>query len=298
MSIYSDTHRMLFAKAHANRNKGLQQPPGVTVYSDIPYGECEDHPHWQLLDVYLPSSKKEAQYPVIISVHGGGWVEGDKDEYRFYCMNLVRDRYAVINFSYRLAPEYPFPAQLLDLQHIMQWIVAHHEEYHLDVSRVFALGDSAGGHILALYTALITGVAGDAIPIHHPKEITLRAIGLNCANLFFPLATELNTTQRHTFFDFLGKEPKEEDLQLIRLEHRITENYPPVFLISANKDPLQEQVSPFGDVLTKKGIDYQYQVYGSPEHPLGHVFFLDIRTPESEQATRDELSFFEDYDHE
>ena len=67
----------------------------------------EQNLKWQKLDVYR---QKDAtgKLPVIVSVHGGGWVYGDKERYQFYCMDLAERGFAVVNFSYRLAPEYKF----------------------------------------------------------------------------------------------------------------------------------------------------------------------------------------------
>ena len=295
MSLYSDTHRALFSRAHENRNRGLTEPEDIIIHSDISYADQGEHPKWQLLDVYLPKNRSSEKLPVIVSVHGGGWVEGDKDEYRYYCMDLVRGRYAVINFSYRLAPEYPFPASLYDLEHVMGWIADHSEEYGFDTGQVFGIGDSAGGHILALYAALVTG-ADDELIIDHPGNVTIRALGLNCANLFFPKADELNTTQKHTFFDLLGEEPDDELLKKLKVADRVTGDFPPVYMILASRDPLRSQAIAFSKILSQKGVDHGYRLYGTDDEPLGHVFFLDIRRNESNEATTDELDFFRRYE--
>ena len=55
------------------------------------------------LDVYRPKLNIKGKLPVIMSVHGGGWVYGDKDVYQWYCMNLAQRGFAVVNYSYRLA---------------------------------------------------------------------------------------------------------------------------------------------------------------------------------------------------
>jgi len=223
---------------------------------------------------------------------GGGFVEGDKDEYRYYCMNLVRNRYAVINFSYRLAPEYPFPACVSDLEKVMHWADKHSAEYGLDTAHVFALGDSAGGHILALYAALITGPNDDGLYINHPKNVSLRALGLNSAELQIPEVKKLSTAQRHMFSDLMGQELSEQLLDKVRLEHRITKDFPAVYMIAGNKDPMCARIPAFCRLLSEKGVEHRCKIYGTEESPLGHVFFLDIRKKISEEATNDELNYF------
>lgn len=101
------------------------------------------------LDVYRPKATNiEEKLPVIVSVHGGGWVYGDKEGYQYYCMSLAQRGFAVVNFSYRLAPESKFPASIIDTNLVFGWILDHAEEYGFDTENIFAVGDSAGAHML------------------------------------------------------------------------------------------------------------------------------------------------------
>ena len=82
------------------------------------YGEDKT---WQILDVYKPKSA-EGKLPVIVNVHGGGWVYGTKEVYQFYCMSLAQMGFAVVNFNYRLAPENKFPSSVEDTNSVFNWI--------------------------------------------------------------------------------------------------------------------------------------------------------------------------------
>ena len=87
MSQASDTIRTEFKKGDDIRDAGLTTPEDIVRYDDIVYGT---DPAWQSLDVYLPKAAEGQKLPVIVSVHGGGWVYGDKERYQFYCMNLAQ----------------------------------------------------------------------------------------------------------------------------------------------------------------------------------------------------------------
>ena len=87
------------------RDEGLFAPKEIVRHVNIAYDNKDSK--WNLLDVYRPKDRSDL-LPVIISVHGGGWVYGDKEVYQFYCMELAKEGFAVVNFSYRLAPEYKF----------------------------------------------------------------------------------------------------------------------------------------------------------------------------------------------
>ncbi len=102
MSAYSEEIRRSFGKSDRKRDAGLTTPEEIERTDDLSYG---DHPTWNLLDVYRPKAEWGSRLPVIVIVHGGAWVYGDKGVYQFYGMNLARRGFAVVNCSYRPATE-------------------------------------------------------------------------------------------------------------------------------------------------------------------------------------------------
>lgn len=76
MSQMSDFIRKTFGESDDIRDTGLTTPNDVVRYNDIVYGTDKN---WQILDVYRPKKDVEKVLPVIVSVHGGGWVYGDKE---------------------------------------------------------------------------------------------------------------------------------------------------------------------------------------------------------------------------
>lgn len=90
----SDIIRAEFAEGDNKRDAGLKTPENIVRYDDIIYGT---ESKWQKLDVYRPKDAM-GKLPVIVSVHGGGWVYGDKERYQFYCMDLAERGFAVVNF--------------------------------------------------------------------------------------------------------------------------------------------------------------------------------------------------------
>lgn len=102
MSDIAETIREQFGKGDAIRDAGNTTPADVERHDNILYGS---DPKWQILDVYRPKNHA-GKLPVIISYHGGGWVYGTKEVYQWYCMSLAQRGFAVINYTYRLAPEF------------------------------------------------------------------------------------------------------------------------------------------------------------------------------------------------
>ena len=101
MSLTSFMVRTMFKRGDDKRDAGCTTPEDVRRFDDIVYGL---NPRWNRLDVYRPKDA-EGLLPVIVSVHGGGWVYGDKERYQYYCMSLAQQGFAVVNFTYRLAPD-------------------------------------------------------------------------------------------------------------------------------------------------------------------------------------------------
>lgn len=119
------------------------------VLKDVPY--CTNGGVDQLMDVYFPW-KPAGPSPVIVFVHGGGWVAGTKTGTPglSYFLDLARRGYTTFSIDYRLAPTDTFPAQIVDVKCAVRSIRAHAKDYNIDPNRIGAWGASAGGHLVAL----------------------------------------------------------------------------------------------------------------------------------------------------
>jgi acetyl esterase/lipase len=102
-----------------------------------------------LLDLYVPEGA--GPFPVIVWVHGGAWLGGDKDDTP--AIRQVSRGYAVASINYRLSFEAKFPAQIEDCKAAVRWLRANAQPYKLDPNRIGAWGSSAGGHLVALLGA-------------------------------------------------------------------------------------------------------------------------------------------------
>ncbi len=109
------------------------------------------------LDIYRPA--KDTVSPVVIYIHGGGWVNGTKEDVVMETLPFMAMGFAVINVEYRLAKISPAPAAVEDCLCVLHWVGRHAKEYNLDLDKVIVAGSSAGGH-LALTTAVIPTSAG------------------------------------------------------------------------------------------------------------------------------------------
>jgi acetyl esterase/lipase len=116
-------------------------------YLDIPYSFLSVQ---QKLDVYLPD-QSEGPFPVILSIHGGSFIGGNKADAQILPMLEGLERgYAVIAVNYRLSWEAVFPAMIHDVKASVRWIWARAQRYRLDADRIAAWGPSVGGYLAAM----------------------------------------------------------------------------------------------------------------------------------------------------
>lgn len=292
MSKMSDWVRENFKKGDDIRDAGLTTPRDVIRFDDIVYGTDEK---WQVLDVYRPADCEGKKLPVIVSVHGGGWVYGDKERYQYYCMSLVKHGFAVVNFTYRLAPEFMFPAPLEDTNLVMEWIVANAKEYGLDTENVFAVGDSAGGHILGLYTAIYTNEDyARNYSFKVPGGINIKAVALNCGVYRVEVKGDEDMTTQ-LMADYLPEGGSDKELEQICIENHVTEDYLPTMLMTCKQDFLVDQPAIMEKRLIENGVPYQMHYYASRTEELGHVFHLNMKLDKAHECNKTQCEFFKSF---
>lgn len=151
----------------------LAYPPGeVTVTRDVVYVPGSSNPKHRL-DVYAPAGAK--QRPVVHFVHGGYWIEGDKDFhaaltglYGSIGVALAKRGIVTVVQSYRLSPEASIAGIVDDVMAGLRWTEQHAGEHGGDPARLFMMGHSAGGHLVAL--------AGSDESLHRSRGMDPRAV--------------------------------------------------------------------------------------------------------------------------
>ncbi len=289
MSFTSRLINIMFTRGDNKRDAGLTSPEDIRRFDDIRYGQDEKV---HVLDVYKPRDKEKEVLPVIVSVHGGGWVYGDKERYQYYCMSLAQRGFAVVNFTYRLAPANKFPAQMEDLNDVVKWVLANHQQYGFDCQNVFFVGDSAGAHLTALYSCVCTNEQyAKRYQWQAPVGFVPTGVALNCGIYEVDRNKKSDRMMLKLMKDLLGK-ADEERCELVSPLRHIGGNFPPAYLMTCKGDFLQEQAERMARKLKEKNIDFTYKIYGTEEKPLYHVFHCNMREPEAVVCNDEECNFF------
>ncbi len=121
------------------------------VVRDLKYGPDERH----RLDVLQPKNPPSESMPILVFIHGGAFVRGNRSDGVIFdnVLNYFTSRGVLgINATYRLAPEHKWPAAADDIREVIRWIRDNAEDYGGDKDRIFLMGHSAGAAHVAAYT--------------------------------------------------------------------------------------------------------------------------------------------------
>ena len=141
-----------YPKHHVSFANGVQGIPDIVYERPVGYRPLT-------LDIYLPPSsvkKPVAGFPLIVQIHGGGWMLGDKRvilsfvDWPSVLASLAGRGYVVASINYRLSSEARFPAQIQDVKAAIRWLRVNESTYGIDPARIATWGPSAGGHLAAL----------------------------------------------------------------------------------------------------------------------------------------------------
>ncbi|WP_255077978.1 alpha/beta hydrolase [Lacihabitans sp. CCS-44] len=126
-------------------------PAGTFLHGNIPYNNDTLKKH--LLDIYLPANAK-GKLPLVIMVHGGGWLVNDKYADLGYMKKttaeLLNNGFALASVDYRWASQAIFPALIQDCNRAASFLYDNAEKYGLDKNKFAVMGWSAGGHLASL----------------------------------------------------------------------------------------------------------------------------------------------------
>jgi acetyl esterase len=225
------------------------------------------------LRLYTPRpASGERPFPIVVHLHGAGFVAGDLDTHdsiaRFHCKH---GEALVIAVDYRLAPEHPFPAAVDDAYAAVEWAVEHAREIDGDAGRIAVLGDSAGGNLAAVVCQLAKARNGPRIAfqalVYPVVDFRLEEVYssrtqfgggdffLSNRDLEFFRSCYLSDVNRH------AREPGASPLLGADLA-----GLPPALVVTAGCDPLHDEGKAYANRLAAAGVPVEYRCFESTIH--------------------------------
>lgn len=218
--------------------------------------------------VYHPDPDR--RLPVVVYLHGGGWVLGSVHAADRPCRALAAGSGCVIvSVEYRLAPETKFPGPFEDCLMAVRWIAAHAAEFNADGSRLALLGDSAGGNLAAAVTLALRDLSEGA-PL---EQILLYPCLSPARNTRFPSYTThadgpLMTRRELEWFwaHYLRTEEDERDPRAAPLAAAELSGLPATMIVVAELDPLRDEGLQYAERLRAAGVKVEAEVYPGAAH--------------------------------
>jgi acetyl esterase/lipase len=256
-------------------------PSGTEFSNDVPY--VKDAHERQKLDIAF--FKKGKPRPLLIWIHGGAFMTGDKSENHAIWPELMSAGYAVATINYRLSGDARWPAQITDCKAAIRFLCAHAKDYNIAPGRIAVWGSSAGGHLAAL-----VGTSGSARKLDIGEHLD-QSSAVSCAvDMFGPIDFE----KMPQFTSPTSPEAKmwgratSEALDLAREACPITylsKNTPPLLILHGDSDSVvnisQSQLfdaaikkaGATGDFITLPGVGHSHAEVWAKERQQILTFF-------------------------
>jgi acetyl esterase/lipase len=137
-----------FGAAAPKPKAAIAIPAALELVKDVAYSPDGNKAH--KLDILRLKKLPKGPMPVLVFIHGGGFVNGDKDDGYGHLMRFAKRGYFCATINYRFAYEKHFPGQLEDCKCAIRFLRAHAKQYNLDADHIGVWGSSAGGNLVAM----------------------------------------------------------------------------------------------------------------------------------------------------
>jgi acetyl esterase/lipase len=252
------------------------------------------------IDVYRPRSATSQPLPVILWIHGGGFISSSADTVKDYAIMLAHAGYVVASLDYSLAPGSRYPTPVVQGNAALVYLAAHAGTFGGDPSRIVLGGDSAGAQISGQLAAVQTNPAlakeMGITPAHLGDP--LRAVVLFCG--LYDLKTVGDTgfpALRTYLWSYTGSRQwtNYKGIDQLSVVKQVTAKYPPTFLTVGDADPFRTQASELAAVLQNEGVPLTTEFWNGSGAGLSHEYQFNFSLPQANAAFRATLAFLSKY---
>jgi acetyl esterase len=284
--------RTIFDHGAAEASRKLEpRVPQDVATSTLRYDPADPQ---AILDIHRPVSTSPDS-PVVVWIHGGGFVSGQRSDITNYAKILAGEGFMVINVDYTIAPKVRYPGPVRQVLKALAFLQREQATLSLPSTGFVLAGDSAGAQIAAQTAAVITNDAYAALVGVKPDTEPGRIVGtlLHCG--VYDVAGMgrdgglLGWFVGSAGWAYSGKRDWREDryFQTMSLLPHLTAAFPPAFISAGNADPLAPQSRALAAQIQKAGVPVETLFYPADYQPaLGHEYQFDLETEAGEIALR------------
>lgn len=248
--------------------------------------------------IYYPTRESlSGDQPVLLFLHGGGFISGSVEQYNIMVSKLARvTGHMVVSVEYRLAPEFPFPAAITDCFTALQWLQKFGDTIGADRQSISLIGDSAGGNLAAVLTLMCRDCN-----IPQPDHQVLIYPGVTFLETQFPSRVYFAQSNgmdyvlnesflRQVKLSYMGEHTDELNPYLSPLEANLTGDLPPALIITAECDPLRDGGRQYAEKLEKAGVPVTHVEYSGMIHGFMSFHMILTDAVDAMKLIRDYLS--------
>lgn len=257
-------------------------------------------------DPLLVANKRKL--PVIVNLHGGGFVKGDKKHRSSLCKRFANQGYFTMNINYSLSPKANFPTPIFDSINAVNYLKNVEEKYNLDLTKVCITGDSSG----AYFATHVVAVANDEelrTKIGAPEVLVKPSLlvsfcgpydvvaALSITKLPFDLVWDMGNCYLGPQFGLKKDFSNVNDFALLKElspSNFVNSKWCPTFLVMSEKDIFCKG---HGDILKQKLLDSGVEVktFSSTKIIDNHCFHMNMFTKISKECFRQAFEFMDSH---
>lgn len=255
-------------------------------------------------DIYYPKNSEKA-VPVLIWVHGGGYVSGDKVGVKEFATKLAADaQIAVVAMNYEPAPNSQYPNQVTQVNELVQQLKKDRKEM-LDLSKLAFGGDSAGAQIALQYVTIQTSqkYANEMKMKSIVKPGTIKGTVSYCGPVDLQQVAKQQSDNRFMRFfvktvawSLIGQKDWKNDDRLYQasLVDHVTKDFPPTYITDGNAYSFQDQGIALEKKLKELDVPVEGLFYKEEKKEISHEYQFDYSLEESKNCYEQTLSFIKE----
>ena len=281
----------------------LVNPPGyeeeekkVEAIKDLEYPSRYRQNTW---DLYLPKEECSRPLPLILWVHGGGFVGGDKYGISNICVLLAAKGYAVAAMNYAWAPESSYPVQIRQVAEVLGEIS---KQSRIDMRRVVVAGDSAGAYLALQFALCHTNpVLAERLEVRSPLDRNaLKGALLYCGP--YDISKLADVKDRMLRFvisrvgwSFLGQKNwrKSPLIDTVTPMDYVTKDSVPCYITDGNTLSFEEHGRALGEALRRQGVFVRERYFDQTKGKVGHGYEAALDTEQGLLCLKDTYEMLE-----
>lgn len=260
---------------------GIAVPDNVREYLDLPYKNRRGET--LLMDVFEPIGEGAREVPMIIYIHGGGLVLGDKSISKAFCLEFAKRGFLVFSLNYTLVPIGSVYDQFDDISCGMDYVGEKIIDFDINPFRIYLVSESAGAY-LSIYTAAISKSLKMQQAMNRiPTRMNFKAMAL-IGGMFYTNRDDIVGKYLMKFVYRDTSDNKEMEQYLNPENPEVAGNLPPCLLVTSEHDFLRSYSERLTGILWKQNIPYHF-VYMGDDKKLTHAFpVFHPEDPESQKV--------------